>query len=221
MVYRYSPMTIRDLLQKLIRWFLNKSPSKLETFAEEIVRGDGVELVRYNRKQIRAYRTWRAVYKSLEYDLVFGWDTLEVIAGVPSIRKQNRLSTHVLNIYKHGLHARYNPMRRCHEPDILVILKDQEVCLETLYMPRVVQQWRAKTRDRPEEQRIRTRDEVFDLIIDQVAKYAIRHPPAEIDPLKIQWLEVVEQTTRLILGSPSHQVFPEVSTDAETDWWTG
>lgn len=210
-------MVIPDFLKKLINWFLGKSPAKLETFQEEVIEGNGVKLIRYRRKQLRAYRTWRAVYKELEYDLIFGWDTLDVIVGVPTIHKENKMSTHILNICRQGLHARYNPLRRVHEPDLEVLVKDQEVCLEAFYMSRVVQGWRLQTKNRPEREQIRSREDVFDRIIDAVAKYAIHHPPSEIDPLKIDWREVVSQATRLTLGSPNHQVFPVDSVLGEVE----
>lgn len=197
-------LTLKDLLNRLIQWFLGKAPTRLETFEDEVLISDKVTLIRYRRKTVRAYRTWRIVYKSLEYDLVMGWDTLEYIPDVPGIRKKNRLSTHLLSIYKQGLHARYNPERRVHEPDIVVLLKG-EATLETAYMEGVVQSWRLKTfnSDRP----IKEREDVFNLIIDEVAKYAIRHPPPQKNPVEIRWRVVVEETARRVLGVKQHRIF--------------
>lgn len=199
-----------SFLKKLVNWFLGKAPSKLEVFQEEVIKGKGVELIRYRRKQLRAYRTWRAIYKQLEYDIVMGWDTLEVIVGIESPPKKNKLSTHILSIYKQGLHARWNPMRGCHEPDITVLVKEQEVCLDPFYLDKVLKRWRVKNNDGTEERVLRRKEDVFDFIIDQVALYLIRHPPSEVNPMKINWLSLVEETTRHILGSDTHQVFPVV-----------
>lgn len=206
---------LSDFLKRLINWFLGKSTPKLETLEQETIEGKGLTLIRYRRKTYRAYRTWRAVYKTLEYDLIFGWDTLEYLPDRPHVHKKNRLSTHIVHIYSQGLHARFNPRRGCHEPDIRVLLHD-EVSLEAMHMAEVVQRWRLKTAR--QEKQILTREAVYDLIIDEVAKYALRHPPGEIMPTAIDWREVVRQTVCLLLWEPNHKVFPDVSKGDSTMW---
>lgn len=210
---------IRDLLKRLVSWFLGKAPSKLETFEEESIAGNGITLIRYRRKTARAYRTWRAVYKGLEYDLIFGWDTLAYLPDVPLTHKRDRLSTHSVSIYKQGLHARYNPVRGCHEPDVTVLLSD-EVCLEAALPSETLQRWRNITKaiDRP----IQTTSDLIDRIMDEIAKYALRHPPHEIEPAQIAWTDVVEQTARVFLGK-GHTVFPAPTSEAKpkplgTEW---
>lgn len=197
-------MKVKDLLKHLIDWFFGKAPPKLKTLEEEIIHGEGISIIRYQRRTHRAYRTWRVTYKEFDYDLILGWDTLAYLPDVPVLHKRDRLSTHLVSIYKQGLHARYNPIRRCHEPDITVLVSD-EVCLESTFMSETVRRWRDTTRtsDKP----IQTDEDLFNRIIDEVARYAIRHPPAEIKPSQINWREVVQQTTRVFLGK-EHQVFP-------------
>lgn len=201
-------LTIVDLLKRLIRWVLGKSQPVLESLEEERIEGDGVTLIRYRRKTARAYRTWRAVYKARSYDLILGWDTLMYIPDVPVMKKQNRLSTHLVSIYRQGFHSRYNALRGIHEPDIDVLLHN-EVCLDAGYMADVVQRWRKLTKnsDRP----VKCKEDVYARIIDEVAFYALRHPPSEIDPLKINWGEVIRQTVQVVLGSKTHQSFPPSS----------
>lgn len=206
-------LTIFDLLKRLVNWFLGKAPTKLETLAEETIEGPGVTLVRYQRKTVRAYRTWRAIYKAQQYDIIFGWDTLAYLPDVPLIKKQNRLSTHICHIYRQGLHAKFNAVRGIHEPDIEVFVRE-EVCLEAAYMDSVLQNWRIKSyqSSRP----INTRDDLFELMIDLVARQCIRQPPTEIDPSAINWRNVVHEVVCKVLGLPNHEVFTSVPAEKPT-----
>jgi hypothetical protein len=201
-------LTIRDLLRKLINFFLGKAQSRLEALEEERLEGQGVSVVRYRRKTIRAYRTWRLIYKDLGYDIILGWDTLCYIPDVPRVRKQDRLSTHFVHIYRQGIHTRFNPVRGVNEPDVETLF-ESEVCLEKPYMADLILQWSNKTRDR--EKPVLTADDLADRMIDEIAKYALRHPPAQISPLVIPWRTVIEQTVRLMLYADKHSVFPEFS----------
>jgi hypothetical protein len=208
-------LTIIDLLKKLIRWVLGKSQPVLESLEEERIEGDGVILIRYRRKTARAYRTWRIVYKTRSFDIIIGWDTLIYIPDVPLMKKKSRLSTHLVNIYKQGFHSRYNPIRGVNEPDIDVLLTE-EVCMDAAYMAGVVQRWKNITKN--SDRVILCKDDLHDRIIDEIAFYALRHPPSEIDPLRINWKEVVLQTVQTFLGSDRHNVFP--SRDS-MDYWKG
>lgn len=198
-------ITLIALLRRLVKWFLGKADPKLETFEEEVIEGDRVRLIRYRRKTARAYRTWRAVYLDLDYAIVFGFDTLEYIPDVPAPKKRNRLSTHLINIYRQGRHAKFNPIKRVHEPDIEVLLHD-EVCLELVYMEKVLNKWKALTAKT--DQPIYTKYDLYDRVIDEIAKCAIRHPPSERSPLAIDWRSVVEDTVHVLLGDKKHRVFP-------------
>lgn len=208
-------MQIQDLFKKLIDWFLGKAPPRLETFEEERIESDYCTLIRYRRKTHRAYRTWRAVYKTLEYDLVFGWDTLAYLPDVPNVHKQSRLSTHAVHIYKQGLHARYNPKRKCHEPDIKSLLQN-ECCLEPIYAPIVLQKWRLKTAK--SKNPVLTTEDLVERIIDKVAMRAIEIHPSQQDPLEVDWKAAIEKTTREMLFSPGHEVFPSPR-DNQGDGW--
>ena len=208
-------ITIVDLLKKMVRWLLGKSQPVLESLEEERIEKDGVILIRYRRKTARAYRTWRIVYKTRSFDIIIGWDTLIYIPDVPLMKKKSRLSTHLVNIYKQGFHSRYNPLRGVNEPDIDVLLHE-EVCMDAAYMAGVVQKWKNITKN--SDRVILDRYDLYDRIIDEIAFYALRHPPAEVDPLRIDWEEVVLQTVQTFLGSTKHKVFPSVDS---SDFWKG
>lgn len=202
---KVEKLGLQDLWKRLVNWFLNKAPTKLETFEDERIEGTTITLIRYRRKTVRAFRTWRAVYKGLNYDLIFGWNTLQYLPDVPNIPKKNRLSTHTAHIYKQGLHARFNAYKGVHEPDIERLLED-EVCLETVYMHNILSAWRQKTQSW--ETPIYELEDLHSYIIDQVALYALRNPPPGTDPLLIDWREVIHQTASIVLGeTDKHQVF--------------
>jgi hypothetical protein len=220
-VVTVANLDVGEFWKRLVNWFLNKAPAKLETFEEESIVGKGVTLVRYRRKTSRAYRTWRIVYKTLNYDIILGWDTAEYLPDVPNPKKRDRVSTHRLLIYRQGLHAIYNSVKRHHEPDIVELFND-ELNLESLFMERTVQAWRKKASRRdssllPEEAQqplsatrpILAKEDLINYMIDQIVMYAYRHPPTEIEPMEIAWREVIEQTVRLCLGVKGHRVFPD------------
>jgi len=199
---------LSGLLKKLINWFLNKSNVRLETLTEEEITGDGIILRRYKRKTARAYRTWKAVYKSLDYDIIIAFDYLGYIPDVP-VKKSDRLATHSCYIYRQGYHARFNGAKGIHEPDIEVLVQE-EVRLELPWpnMERAVAKWQAFTRN--SKNQINSSEDLVNRIIDEVAKHAIQEPPSRKEPTSLAWREIIRSKAKTFLGK-THEVYAEDS----------
>lgn len=172
--------SIRDLLKRLINWFLGQSHQRTETLILEEHTAPGIRLIRLERKTQRAVATWKALFYKERFDLDIGLDTLEYVENAPPIERKNKLNTHVINVVKiyYDTTVDSNTGKRRIKKEVLL---HEECCLRRPY----------------------TTFNHSTLIVGQFAKLFLK---PKYHPGQINIREIFESVVKAYLG-PEHTVY--------------